>query len=59
MPPQLPVNVSLDEPGFAPNASNNIQPTLRSTSEQAPHWYNLVLDIPLGKDEVMAKNRIA
>ncbi|KAJ5633417.1 hypothetical protein N7490_009756 [Penicillium lividum] len=48
--PQTPV----DEPGFAPNAF----PSSGQYIEQ-PHWYDRLLDVLLGEDEMQPRNRMA
>lgn len=48
--PQLPT----DEPGFAPNAF----PSQGQFIEQ-PHWYDRLLDVLLGEDEMQPRNRMA
>ncbi|KAJ5652915.1 hypothetical protein N7507_010341 [Penicillium longicatenatum] len=48
--PQTPT----DEPGFAPNAF----PSSGQYIEQ-PHWYDRLLDVLLGEDEMQPRNRMA
>ncbi|KAJ5999543.1 hypothetical protein N7451_007353 [Penicillium sp. IBT 35674x] len=48
--PQTPI----DEPGFAPNAF----PSSGQYIEQ-PHWYDRLLDVLLGEDEMQPRNRMA
>jgi hypothetical protein len=55
---QSPNTVAPDSPGFAPNAFSQAPPP-RSAYEQAPHWYDRILDVLLGDDETAAKNRLA
>ncbi|KAK5938924.1 hypothetical protein PMZ80_009116 [Knufia obscura] len=50
--------VSPDEPGFAPNAFIQAAPS-RAAYEHVPHWYDRILDVMLGEDEHLAKNRLA
>ncbi|KAJ6023692.1 hypothetical protein N7540_004489 [Penicillium herquei] len=45
---------SADEPGFAPNAF----PSSGQYIEQ-PHWYDRLLDVLLGEDEMQPRNRMA
>lgn len=47
-----------DEPGFAPNAFSNPPQQARPAYEQPPKWYDRILDVLLGEDETLAKNRI-
>lgn len=61
-PPQTPQvmlqsPVSIEEPGFAPNAFSQPPPS-RAVYEHTPHWYDRILDVMLGEDENLAKNRI-
>ncbi|OOQ84698.1 putative protein lunapark [Penicillium brasilianum] len=44
----------IDEPGFAPNAF----PSSGQYIEQ-PHWYDRLLDVLLGEDEMQPRNRMA
>lgn len=53
-----PATVTLDEPGFAPNAFPNPPQQARPTYEQPSKWYDRILDVLLGEDETLAKNRI-
>lgn len=48
---------NIDEPGFAPNAFSEPPPP-RAAHDHAPHWYDRILDVMLGEDENLAKNRI-
>ncbi|EDN11046.1 DUF2296 and TFIIa superfamily domain-containing protein [Histoplasma capsulatum] len=50
---------SVDEPGFAPNAFPPSQPQQLHASQLQPHWYDRILDVLLGEDETLAKNRLA
>lgn len=52
---QRPVSVS--EPGFAPNAFSEPH-IVGGGYEQVPHWYDRILDVMLGEDENLAKNRL-
>ncbi|KAI9848599.1 MAG: hypothetical protein M1837_007268 [Sclerophora amabilis] len=48
-----------DSPGFAPNAYA-VPPQYSSTTDLSqPHWYDRVLDLLLGEDETLPKNRYA
>jgi len=47
-----------DEPGFAPNAFSAPAPP-QSSYDHVPHWYDRILDVMLGEDETLAKNRLA
>jgi hypothetical protein len=47
-----------DEPGFAPNAFPNPPQQARPAYEQPSKWYDRILDVLLGEDETLAKNRI-
>lgn len=49
--------VGVDEPGFAPNAFPQPPPS-RAVYEHTPHWYDRILDVMLGEDENLAKNRL-
>src|SRR6201999_565343 len=49
---------SPDSPGFAPNAFSDLPPQASTTYQQAPHWYDRILDVLLGEDETAAKNRL-
>lgn len=51
-------DVAPDSPGFAPNAFSQVPPS-KAAYEQAPHWYDRILDVLLGDDETAAKNRLA
>ncbi|KAK2808478.1 hypothetical protein FQN50_004686 [Emmonsiellopsis sp. PD_5] len=56
--PQLqPPRQPTDEPGFAPNAFPPSQPQHADSLE--PHWYDRILDVLLGEDETLPKNRLA
>lgn len=50
--------IGIDEPGFAPNAFAQAPPS-RSSYEHTSHWYDRILDVMLGEDETLAKNRLA
>jgi len=50
--------VRTEEPGFAPNAFSQAPPS-RAAYEHVPHWYDRILDVMLGEDENLAKNRLA
>lgn len=56
--------VEIEEPGFAPNAFSQPPPPSRSStssrsfSEHRTHWYDRILDVMLGEDETLAKNRM-
>jgi hypothetical protein len=56
-----PVAVSPEEPGFAPNAfsSNSGIPPPKSSYDKPSNWYDRILDVILGDDETLAKNRLA
>ena len=54
-----PVNVSPEEPGFAPNAFTSGLPPPRSSYDKPSNWYDRILDVILGDDETLAKNRLA
>jgi endoplasmic reticulum junction formation protein lunapark len=51
--------VSPDEPGFAPNAFSDLPPASAYATEQNHRWYDRILDVMLGEDETLAKNRLA
>ncbi|KAJ5281968.1 hypothetical protein N7478_007340 [Penicillium angulare] len=53
-PSQVPQLTPTDEPGFAPNAF----PSSGQYIEQ-PHWYDRLLDVLLGEDEMQPRNRMA
>ncbi|KAJ9609510.1 hypothetical protein H2200_005837 [Cladophialophora chaetospira] len=53
-----PTDISPDSPGFAPNAFSDISPQPSTTYHQSPHWYDRILDVMLGEDETVAKNRL-
>jgi endoplasmic reticulum junction formation protein lunapark len=53
-----PATAKSDEPGFAPNAFSNLPQTARPAYEQPSKWYDRILDVLLGEDETLAKNRI-
>ncbi|KAK2753319.1 hypothetical protein FQN55_003448 [Onygenales sp. PD_40] len=56
--PQLqPPRQPTDEPGFAPNAFPPSQPQHADSLE--PRWYDRILDVLLGEDETLPKNRLA
>ena len=46
--------IPTEPPGFAPNAFPEAPPNVSQ-----PHWYDRILDVMLGEDETLAKNRIA
>lgn len=52
-PPPAP-QPSTDEPGFAPNAFPS-----RGQYIEQPHWYDRLLDVLLGEDEMQPRNRMA
>ena len=55
-----PVNISPEEPGFAPNAfSSSGIPPPKSSYDKPSNWYDRILDVILGDDETLAKNRLA
>ena len=55
-----PSNIITEEPGFAPNAFFNVPPTQsRATSDHQSKWYDRLVDVLLGEDENVAKNRLA
>ncbi|KAK5047357.1 hypothetical protein LTR84_006880 [Exophiala bonariae] len=56
---QSPNDVVPDSPGFAPNAFSQPPLTRATYEQQAPHWYDRILDVLLGDDETAAKNRLA
>ena len=58
-PMDSPAIVTPDEPGFAPNAFSNPPQQARPAYEQPSKWYDRILDLLLGEDETLAKNRIA
>ncbi|EQL30564.1 hypothetical protein BDFG_06958 [Blastomyces dermatitidis ATCC 26199] len=49
----------VDEPGFAPNAFPPSQPHQQHAGSLQPHWYDRILDVLLGEDETLPKNRLA
>jgi endoplasmic reticulum junction formation protein lunapark len=53
-----PTDISPDSPGFAPNAFAEYPPQSSTTYQQAPRWYDRILDVMLGEDETAAKNRL-
>jgi hypothetical protein len=53
-----PADAMPDEPSFAPNAFTSLPQQARSAYEQQPKWYDRILDVLLGEDETLAKNRI-
>jgi hypothetical protein len=53
-----PATATPDEPGFAPNAFPNPPQQARPAYEQPSKWYDRILDVLLGEDETLAKNRI-
>ncbi|KAF7508797.1 hypothetical protein GJ744_008674 [Endocarpon pusillum] len=54
-------DLSPDEPGFAPNAFPLPRPSSSSAyaPDQQHRWYDRILDVMLGEDETLAKNRLA
>ena len=54
-----PVGVYTDAPGFAPNAFSTGIPPLKSAYDRPSNWYDRILDVILGDDETLAKNRLA
>ncbi|PGH31897.1 hypothetical protein GX50_05332 [[Emmonsia] crescens] len=50
---------SVDEPGFAPNAFPPAQRQQQHADSLQPHWYDRILDVLLGEDETLPKNRLA
>ncbi|ERF76761.1 hypothetical protein EPUS_02300 [Endocarpon pusillum Z07020] len=54
-------DLSPDEPGFAPNAFSLPPPPSSSAyaPDQQHRWYDRILDVMLGEDETLAKNRLA
>ena len=52
-----PATVTPDEPGFAPNAFSTPPQQARPAYEQPSKWYDRILDVLLGEDETLAKNR--
>jgi hypothetical protein len=53
-----PATATPDEPGFAPNAFPNPPQQARPAYEQPSKWYDRILDVLLGEDETLAKNRM-
>lgn len=53
-----PQEIPLEPPGFAPNAFLQ-PPSVPSAYERTPKWYDRILDVMLGEDENLAKNRLA
>lgn len=53
-----PATATPDEPGFAPNAFPNPPQQAKPAYEQPSKWYDRILDVLLGEDETLAKNRI-
>lgn len=54
------IDLSPDEPGFAPNAFSEPPPQPSSYAPDQPRrWYDRILDVMLGEDEASAKNRLA
>ena len=53
-----PATATPDEPGFAPNAFPNPPQQAAPAYEQPSNWYDRILDVLLGEDETLAKNRI-
>jgi hypothetical protein len=54
-----PVAVYTEEPGFAPNAFTSGIPPPKSSYDKPSNWYDRILDVILGEDETLAKNRLA
>ena len=57
-----PADVLPEEPGFAPNAFSYPPPPRtqsRPAYEHPPRWYDRILDVLLGEDETLPKNRVA
>jgi endoplasmic reticulum junction formation protein lunapark len=54
-----PVSPYAEEPGFAPNAFVSGMPPPRSSYDKPSNWYDRILDVILGDDETLAKNRLA
>lgn len=54
-------DLSPEEPGFAPNAFSDPPPQTSSAyaPDQQHRWYDRILDVMLGEDETLAKNRLA
>ena len=52
-------DISPDEPGFAPNAFSVPPKSSTYAPDQQHRWYDRILDIMLGEDETLAKNRLA
>lgn len=62
MHPNTPsADLSPDEPGFAPNAfpTQHHPPSSTYAPDQQHRWYDRILDVMLGEDETLAKNRLA
>lgn len=53
-----PAAATPDEPGFAPNAFSNPPQQAAPAYEQPSNWYDRILDVLLGEDETLAKNRV-
>lgn len=54
----IPQEIEPEPPGFAPNAF--LQPSSGPAAyERTPNWYDRILDVMLGEDENLAKNRLA
>ncbi len=51
--------LSPDEPGFAPNAFSLPPSSSAYAPDQQHRWYDRILDVMLGEDETLAKNRLA
>ncbi|PGG97952.1 hypothetical protein GX51_07065 [Blastomyces parvus] len=49
----------VDEPGFAPNAFPPSHQQQQHADSLQPHWYDRILDVLLGEDETLPKNRLA
>lgn len=54
-----PVDFYTEEPGFAPNAFSSGLPPPKSSYDKPSNWYDRILDVILGDDETLAKNRLA
>ena len=54
-----PAGISPEEPGFAPNAFGAPLAQSRVAYDQPGKWYDRILDVLLGEDETLAKNRLA
>jgi hypothetical protein len=54
-----PVKIYTEEPGSAPNAFSSGLPPPKSSYDKPSNWYDRVLDVILGDDETLARNRLA